>query len=150
MSSLPIVLIVIENGATWPEWVDRCRADADVFSESSRVLVQDESESPIGFAARVESYLAEHAHIAIGAIACSERCDASAVDARRSIANHLARAMSKDKRGRLCLSEPKRSSGRARHALSSLATELEQQWSESGLEVSVRFSSDRELTSRVA
>jgi hypothetical protein len=91
---------------------------------------------------RVEAGERDDGSIELVVIACSERVDEGAIAARRAMAGALLSAMARRKRGRILLSANRRSSGRARHALSALAGDLSQAWDGSGVLVSVRFGVD--------
>jgi hypothetical protein len=72
-------------------------------------------------------------------VACNERLDESAKGARRELARTAMGVMAKDGCGSLLLSASSRSSGRLRHALSSLASELGAEWQRAAVVASVRF-----------
>lgn len=127
------VMVVMESGSEWPAWINLCPAT------STRVVAQEEGELPGHLAERVASG-AGAPDLAI--IACNERVDPAALAARRSAAGAILTAMARRGRGRLLLSANRRSSGRARHALSAIATELTQAWEGTGVEISVRFGVD--------
>lgn len=135
------VTVVMESASEWPAWIDQCRPGSGPCSASTRVIAQDEGESMRELADRVIERC-DGAAVELAVIACSERADDAAIAARRAMASALLSAMARKKRGRLLFSVNRRASGRARHALSALASDLAQAWEGSGLSVSVRFGVD--------
>jgi len=139
-------MVVMESGSEWPAWIDQCRPSSGPCSASTRVIAQDDGEAPAQLADRVidriEASLSEGTNIEYAVIACSERVDDGAVAARRAIASALLSAMARRRRGRLLFSANRRSSGRARHALSAIATDLAQAWEDTGVTTSVSFGVD--------
>lgn len=140
------VMVVMESGSEWPAWIDQCRPCSGPCSASTRVIAQEDGETPHDLAERVvdraESSQRDGAPIDLAVIACSERVDDAALGARRVAASAILSAMARRRRGRLLLSANRRSSGRARHALSAIAAELSQAWEGTGVLVSVRFGVD--------
>ncbi|HEY4106532.1 MAG TPA: hypothetical protein VGM44_21675 [Polyangiaceae bacterium] len=132
------VLIVVELGADWPSISEVREAAA-----ARRVLAQDEGESPAGFVARVGEQLdglfARGVELATAVVACNERSDEAAQSARSELARTALGAMAKRQQGALLLSASERSSGRLRHALSSLAGELDAEWRRARVSAKVRF-----------
>lgn len=139
-------LVVMETGSEWPAWIDGCRPGGGPDSHATRVITQDERESPRELAERVidaaDGVRQLGRAIDTTVIACSERTDAAALSARRAAASALLSAMARSGRGRLLFSVNRRASGRARHAICALASDLADAWDGSGLLVSVRFGAD--------
>jgi hypothetical protein len=135
------LLVIVELGGEWPQLADRHAAGA------RRVLAQVEGETPAAFADRVANGLdglfERGIRLNSVALASNERLDEAAETARRKIARlALGRmAIAKHMSGRVFLTASPRSSGRLRHALSSLAYDLLEEWRTAGLEVSVDFES---------
>ena len=132
------VLIVVELGAEWPS-LPEVRDPAS----RRRVLAQAEGEGPSGFAIRVAEQLdglfTRGASMTTAVVACNERLDDVAQRARADVARTAMGAMAKPRMGCLFLSASDRSSGRLRHALSSLATELGAEWQRAAVVAKVRF-----------
>jgi hypothetical protein len=136
------VLIVVELGADWPS-VPEAREPA----AGRRVLAQEEGESPAAFGARVADQLdgsfARGVQLATAVVACNERLDDAAQRARADVARTAMGAMAKYGAGSLLLAASERSSGRLRHALSPLASELCDEWQRAGVRACVRFGEER-------
>ena len=136
------LLVIVELGSDWPQLaVHRTHAAAG----PRRVIVQVEGEAPAEFADRVANGLdglfERGIKLDTVALACNERLDEAAEQARRKLARlALGRmAIAKHMSGHVFLTAPPRSSGRIRHALSALARSLFDEWRTAGLEVSVDF-----------
>jgi hypothetical protein len=127
------VIVVMETGSEWPAWVRQCRPG------SNAVITQQERETPQQLAARVIDRAEADASVELWVIACNERVDEAAIAERRSAASALLGAMARRGHGSLLFSVSRRSSGRVRHALSAIASDLAQTWEGSGVLVSVRF-----------
>lgn len=132
------VLVVVEDGAEWPNWLKSLEAGAGPM-----VYHQDEGEALARFAERVSGQLADLVErgrqVEMAVIASNERCDDTALDARRSIASSILSFMSNHGTGRLLFTEGLRQGGRSRAALSALAADLAGEWEGAGVTVSVRF-----------
>jgi hypothetical protein len=138
-------LVLVELGAEWPSWVQSLSG-----ASGRRVFSQAEGESPDAFSDRVAEELsrlgAKGVPMKAAAIACNERCDDAAMLARSKMGMALLSALV-DKRprdARLFLSASGRS-GRVRHALSALATDLGSSFGLPGERVSVRFGDEMPL-----
>lgn len=131
------VLIAVELGATWPDLAPEDQ------NATRRVVSQREGETPADFAERVGSVLDGlfGRGVALGStiLACNERADGAAQDARRKLAGLALGSMAKSQAGRVYFAAPPRSSGRVRAALSCLAQGLHDEWRTAGLEVTVDF-----------
>ena len=144
------LLVIVELGGEWPQLADGHPAG------SRRVVAQDEGETPAAFADRVanglDSLFDRGVKLDTVVVASNERLDEAAEAARRRIASlALGRmAMAKHMSGRVYLSAAPRSSGRLRHALSSLAHGLFDEWRTAGLEVSVDFGEESRSAPRSA
>jgi hypothetical protein len=136
------VLIVVELGAPWPSL-----AEVRDPASARRVLAQAEGESPSGFASRLAEQLdglfARGVTMTTAIVACNERLDESAQRARAEVARTALGAMAKERVGKLLLCASDRSSGRLRHVLSSLASELESEWQRAGVSSKVRFGDEQ-------
>jgi hypothetical protein len=136
------VLIVVELGAEWP-----ALAALRDPAAARRVLAQAEGESPSGFAARLAEQLdglfARGVAMTTAVVACNERLDEPAQRARAELARTALGAMAKERAGSLLLCASDRSSGRLRHALSSLASELGNEWQRAGVSSKVRFGDEQ-------
>ena len=132
------LLIAVELGATWPE----AAADEGAIGRR-RVVTQQEGETPAKFADRVASGLDQlfgrGIRLCALTLACNERIDDAAQDARRQLAGVTLGSMAKAQTGRAYLAGSTRSSARLRQALTSLAQSLHEEWRTAGLEVSVDF-----------
>lgn len=130
------LVIIVELGAEWPGLM---RADAS----ARRVLSQLDGETPAQFSERaagsLDGSLGRGVTLGTLALACNERVDDAAEAARRKLCSLALGAMAQNRTGKLYLTASDRSSGRLRHALSSLAQSLAQEWRSAGLEVSVSF-----------
>ena len=137
------LLVIVELGGEWPQLAVRHAGAAGAAAGRRRVVAQAEGETPAEFADRVANSLDglfdRGVKLDTVALASNERLDEAAETARRKIARlALGRmAMAKHMSGRVFLTAPPRSSGRLRHALSSLAHDLLEEWRTAGLEVSI-------------
>jgi hypothetical protein len=129
------LLVLVELGSEWP------RLTAP--SAPRRVVAQQEGEAPAAFAERVASALdglfGRGVRMETVILACNERLDPSADEARRRLIGLALGQMAAHRSGRALLSAPPRSAGRLRHALVSLARGLHDEWRTAGLEASVDF-----------
>lgn len=129
------LLIAVELGAGWPE------AASDDITSRRRVLCQVEGETPAVFAERAasafDSLFGRGIALASFVLACNERTDTAAQDARRKLAGVALGSMAKQQAGRACFATTSRSSGRLRQAISALAQGLHDEWRTAGLEVTV-------------
>jgi hypothetical protein len=134
------LLIVVELGADWPTL-----AELGERAAGRRVLAQEEGETPGQFAARVASQVdrlfGRGVLLTTAVVACNERLDPNAARARAELARTALGIMAK-RTGTLLLSASERSSGRLRHALSSLAAELTREWQRAEVVASVHFGED--------
>jgi len=132
------VLIVVELEAEWPS-LKELREPAG----GRRVLAQAEGESPAAFVTRVAEQIdrlfARGLPLTTAVVACNERLDDGAQRARAELSRAALGVMAKHRAGRLLLSASERSSGRLRHALSALASELGSEWRRAEVAASVRF-----------
>ena len=132
------VLIVVELGAEWPS-LKELREPAG----GRRVLAQGEGESPGAFVTRVTEQLdglfTRGLPLTTAIVACNERLDEGAQQARAELSRAALSVMAKQRAGRLLLSASERSSGRLRHALSALAGALGSEWRRADVAASVRF-----------
>ena len=135
------VLIVVELGAEWP-----CLAETRDAAAERRVLAQADDESPALFGARVSEQLDQlfgrGVSLTNAVIACNERLDEAAQRARADVARLAMGAMAKRRSGGLLLCACDRNSGRSRHALSSLASELGSEWQRANVTASIRFGAE--------
>lgn len=142
------LLVVVELGAEWPGEATLARAAAGM----RRVLSQTEGETPAAFAERVagaqEGLFGRGIRLETIVLACNERIDDAAEAARRKTLSVALGSMAKHKSGRAYLAASGRSSGRLRHALSSLSQGLFDEWRTAGLEVSVDFGDLGEVADR--
>ncbi|HEY3237140.1 MAG TPA: hypothetical protein VGJ84_20645, partial [Polyangiaceae bacterium] len=80
------VLVVMEHSSDWPDWLGELRSGVS----SRYIVVQDEAERLSAFLARAkthtESLVAQGASLELCVIACNERSDPAAIQARRSLA----------------------------------------------------------------
>jgi hypothetical protein len=154
------LLVVVELGGEWPQapgtstGADSASASVSASVSVSvsvpvsvrRVLSQAEGETPAEFTARVarslDSLFGRGVRLSSVSLACNERLDEAAAAARRMLCSVTLGAMAKHKSGRFYLTAAARSSGRLRHALSSLAQGLSDEWESAGLEVSVQFGAE--------
>lgn len=133
-------LVVIELGAEWPG------AALAAGSSARRVLVQDETETPSVFAARVAEQLnalqARGIALSGAVLACSERLDPQARAARADVARAAASWLARHPGGSLELVGTDRNQGRSGPALSALVSELTQEWQSAGVSPKLRFASE--------
>jgi hypothetical protein len=150
------VLIVVELGAEWPSL-----AETRDPASARRVLAQAEGESPAEFGARVAEQLDQLFGRGVppttAVVACNERLDLAAQRARSEVARLAMGAMAKLRSGSLLLCASDRNSGRSRHGLSSLASELGSEWQRANVTATVRFgdeptsgSKSSDMTARVS
>ncbi len=139
------VLVVVELGAEWPFWVGNTAGKA-----GRRVLSQEEGESPEAFTARVAEHLgslfSRRTGIGLGVLACNERCDPSAMAARKRLCQAILSAHASSE---LLLTASGRS-GRVRHALSAQASDLSESWATDERRVGVRFGDEMPLVEGAA
>jgi hypothetical protein len=144
------ILVLVELGAQWPSWVQNLSGGG-----GKRVVSQEEGESPDAFGDRVAEELsrlgARGVPLKVATLACNERCDDAAMQARSKIGTALLGALVQKRARdfRFYLSASNRS-GRARQALSSLATELGRSFGAPEERVSVRFGDDAWIARRAA
>ncbi len=136
------LLIVVELGAEWPALSEMREPVA-----ARRVLAQEEGESPSAFTARVadglDALFARGVTLGTAVLACNERLDATAERARSELARTVMGAMAKEQSGSLLFTASERGSGRLRHALSALASELGSEWQRARVLAKVRFGDER-------
>lgn len=134
-------LIVVELGAEWPS------AALAATPSTRRVLVQDESETPAAFAARLGEQLNElqARGVALGGavLACSERLDSHAQTARAELARAVASALSRHQGGEFELVATDRNAGRSRPALANLVSDLSKEWQGARVVPVLRFGGER-------
>lgn len=127
------MLVAVELGGEWP--------DVAFAEQQRRVLVQLEGEAPVAFAERVTSNLdalfGRGVALRTLALACNERTDAAADQARRMLLGLSLGAMAKQSEGAVLLSAPSRSGERMRGYLEALAAASRTEWQSAGLEVAV-------------
>ncbi len=141
------VLVLVELGAEWPFWVGNTSGKA-----GRRVLAQEEGETPEAFASRVAEHLGtmftRRLPLELSVLACNERCDERAMSARNRLCQALLsgrggsapdrHAQGQGHETELLLTASGRT-GRVRHALSALATDLAASWAADDSHVGVRF-----------
>ncbi len=135
------LLVALELGGEWPGLMSAETA-------ARRVLMQNEGESPGAFAERVasglDSLFGRGVKLATVAVACNERVDEAADEARRKLGGLALGFMAKNHAGRLCFTASARSGGRLRHSLSRLAQGLFDEWRTAGLEATVVLGNEPE------
>lgn len=121
------VLVIVELGAEWPAWVETVPGRG-----SRRVLSQEEGETPEDFGNRVTEHLgslfAKRVTLERAVVACNERSDERAMQARSKLGQALVGALAGGRSWQLLFTASGRT-GRVRHALSGLATTLSSSWS---------------------
>jgi hypothetical protein len=138
------ILVLVELGAEWPAWVQSLAASG------RRVFSQVEGESPDAFGDRVAEEVSRFGErgvpLKVATVACNERCDDAAMLARSKMGSAILSALvhKHPRDARLFLSASARS-GRVRHALSTLASELCGSFDLPGERVSVRFGDETPL-----
>jgi hypothetical protein len=139
------ILVLVELGAEWPSWVQSLAGGS-----ARRVVSQAEGESPDAFGDRVAEELsrlgARGVPLKVATLACNERCDDAAMLARGKMGSALLSALvhKRPRDARFYLSASGRS-GRVRHALSTLASELGESFGVPSERVSVRFGDEMPL-----
>jgi len=138
------LLVAVELGGEWPSDAITLGATA---ARTRRVLAQAEGETPAAFAERLANSLdglfGRGVQLETIILACNERTDGPAEEARRKALGLALGSMAKHKSGRAYLAASARSSGRLRHALSALAQGLFDEWRTAGLEVSLDFAEEK-------
>jgi hypothetical protein len=133
------LLIVVELGAEWPS----SEIEASRNAKARRVLAQDETESPAGFALRVAEQLSSSfpSGVSLGSVvvACSERIDADARGGRAEIARTAASALGRAGGGSLSFVACDRNDARSKPVFSTLLGEITRQWQSAGVEVKLSF-----------
>lgn len=128
-------LIAIELGGEWPSLA--------MHGCERRVLAQHEGETPAAFADRVtknlDALFGRGVELSRVALACNERIDAAADEARRTLLGLSLGAMAPRHAGQLLLTAAPRSSDRLRRYLTALAADSGAEWQSAGLEVSTDF-----------
>ncbi|MEP7050335.1 MAG: hypothetical protein ABJB12_08290 [Pseudomonadota bacterium] len=132
------LLMVVELGAEWPS-----ASQAALGAASLRVLAEEESEAPAAFAVRVgeqlDALFARGIALQGAVLACSERLDESARNARADLARAVAGALARGTGGLLLLTASDRNGGRSRVALSALQQELAAEWQSAAIDTQLRF-----------
>jgi hypothetical protein len=112
-------LVVVELGAAWPASLVASRGGC-------RVIAETEGEGPLGFATRVDDFVAtafpRSAGVARAFVACNLRADQTAEAARRAVAETLLSRLGTT--GVLTFSASHLAGDRFRRRLSDLTTEL--------------------------
>jgi hypothetical protein len=138
------LLMVVELGAEWPG-----TSQAELVAAGRRVFAQEESETPMAFAARVGEQLdglfARGMTLGSAVLACSERLDGVALGARADLARVVAGALARGSGGLLLLTASDRNDGRSRAALTALQCELATEWQSAAIETKLRFGDEVEL-----
>ena len=134
-------VIIVELGAEWPR-------SARVASQAQRVFAQLEQESMGDFTARVGQGLSalSAAGIAVGQaiMACSERLDEFAAEARKSLARAATAALAAKSGGVLHVSVSDRNQGRSRAHFAIFGRELSEKCQKYGVEVRLAFADEAE------
>jgi hypothetical protein len=132
-------LVILEFGAEWPGRY----AGGDPDAPQSKVISQREDEPLSEFVDRVGEFISnQDAQGALPGrviVACSDRSDDGAITARRALGRRILSTFAHLGRGSLLFAESQRKSGGSRQALSDLATDLEHEFEEDPVQVSVRF-----------
>lgn len=132
-------LIAVELGGEFPSL-------ALAESTTRKVMVQHEGETPAAFAERLannlDGLLGRGIRLGHVALACNERLDDAAQNARRTVLGLCLGSMAKHRTGHAKLTAPSRSSGRLRQGLSTLAQGLSDEWRTAELDVSVDFGTE--------
>ena len=135
--------MVVELGAEWPSTLQ-----AELVAAGRRVFAQEESETPLAFAARVgeqlDSLFARGVTLGSALLACSERLDELARRARADLARVVAGALARGTGGLLLLTASDRNEGRSRAALTALQCELAIEWQSAAIETKLRFGDEVE------
>jgi hypothetical protein len=112
-------LVVVELGAAWPASLIASRGGC-------RVIAETEGEGPLGFAARVDDFVAgafpRSAAVTRAFVACNLRADQTAEAARRAVAETLLSRLGTT--GVLTFSASHAASDRFRRRLNDLVAEL--------------------------
>jgi hypothetical protein len=127
------ILVAVELGAEWP--------NVAFAQQQRRVLVQLEGEAPVAFAERVTSNLdalfGRGITLRTLALACNERIDAAADEARRILLGLTLGVMAKQREGAVLLTAAPHAGARLRGYLEALAATSLGEWQSAGLEVAV-------------
>lgn len=114
------LLVLVELGATWP----RSLVESSPYA-ACRVLVEREGEGPFAFAARVlavtNALFPRGVALETAVLACNERADETAVEARRKVARFLT---TRAGRTRLVFAPSERARASFRRSLDALVAEL--------------------------
>ncbi|HWP05438.1 MAG TPA: hypothetical protein VNN72_06835 [Polyangiaceae bacterium] len=112
-------LVVVELGAAWPTTLVASRGGC-------RVVAEIEGEGPLGFAARVDDFIAgafpRSAFVVRAVLACNLRADQTAEAARRAVAESLLSRLGAN--GVLTFCASQRAGDRFRRRLGDLVAEL--------------------------
>ncbi len=112
--------MIVELGAAWPA------AHAVGVSAGCRGIAETEGEGPLGFAARVDDFVAQAFPRAVSVtralVACNQRADQAAEAARRAVAEALLGRLAGT--GSLFFHAPQAASERFRRRLLDLVAEL--------------------------
>lgn len=133
------ILIILELGAEWPGRYTSAEAEGP----EPEAISQREDEPLAEFVERASELI--RARDAAGSlptlivVACSDRADESASNARRALGRRILSTFAHLGRGSLLFAESQRKSGGSRQALSDLATDLEHEFEDDPVQVSVRF-----------
>jgi hypothetical protein len=132
-------LVILELGGEWPERY----ASAGSAPAEPRVISQREDEPLADFVDRVSEFIsaqdADGVLPELIVVACSDRTDDRAVAGRRALGRRILATFAQLGRGSLLFAESQYRSGGSRQALSDLATDLEHEFENDSVRVSVRF-----------
>jgi hypothetical protein len=133
------ILVILETGAEWPGRY----AAGDPGSVEAHVISQYTDESLQDFGLRVAEEVtrmeSEGTMPSLVIVACSDRTDAGALGVRRGMGRAVLSTFAHLGAGSLLFAESQRKSGSSRQALSDLATDLEHEFEDEPVQVSVRF-----------
>jgi hypothetical protein len=139
-SDSPISIVVMEAGARWPSWF----RGLDRNGANSLVQVQADGEDGQRLVARVlerARSLSGRGCVQLCVLACSERTDPQALASRLHIARALVHSMLASAQGELVMTVEADIDDELRHELLALAGTLCDEFHQTKITVSVRFSS---------
>ncbi|HJL18010.1 MAG TPA: hypothetical protein RMH99_20270 [Sandaracinaceae bacterium LLY-WYZ-13_1] len=126
-------VLVAERDGDWSDWVESLRLEADDIA----IVLQRMGESPSELATRVRERvqgLRCEGHLVAGALVGGERWDSDTLSARSLMIRAMVSQMVVSGRGQLFLDGGSQS-GRGRHAMQALASVVEDQIRDTGVEV---------------
>lgn len=124
-------VLVAERDGDWSEWIESLRDDADDIA----IVLQRMGESPAALATRVRERVEElDGDLVAAALVGGDRWDPDTLSARSLMIRAIVTRMVTSGRGQLFL-DAGAHAGRGRHAMQALASVVEDQVADTGVEI---------------